>query len=79
MSLILLLFFIYAVLGINIFSGVMLQDKLDEKNNFRTFQRAMIILMKFSTGEDWNAFMFELANTDGYNGVECKVSGKLYF
>ena len=34
MTLILLLFFVYAALGINIFSGVQLQDKLDRKNNF---------------------------------------------
>jgi hypothetical protein len=34
MSLILLLFFIYAALGINLFSGVMLGNNLDRKNNF---------------------------------------------
>lgn len=32
----------------------------------------MGLLMKFSTGEDWNMFMYELANKDGYNGVECR-------
>lgn len=31
----------------------------------------MVVLMKFSTGEDWNAFMYELANYESYNGVEC--------
>ena len=68
MSLILLLFYIYAALGINLFSSVMLQDSLDLKNNFQTFPNAMVVLMKFSTGEDWNKFMYELANTDGYRG-----------
>lgn len=34
MSLILLLFYIYAALGINLFSSVMLQNSLDSKNNF---------------------------------------------
>jgi len=34
LTLIFLLFFIFACLGINLFSGVMLQDALDEKNNF---------------------------------------------
>ena len=34
MSLILLLFFIYAALALNLFSGIMLQKYLDEKNNF---------------------------------------------
>ena len=34
MSLLVLLFFIYAALGLNLFSSVMLQEYLDEKNNF---------------------------------------------
>lgn len=34
----------------------------------------MIMLMKFSTGEDWNQFMFELALQDQYNGVKCLKS-----
>lgn len=71
MSLILLLFFIYASLAINLFSGVMLQDHLNEKNNFQTFMGSMTMFMKFSTGEGWNYFMYELANTEGYKGVEC--------
>jgi hypothetical protein len=32
----------------------------------------MIVLMKFSTGEDWNRYMYELANMKGFNGKECK-------
>ena len=71
MALIFLLFFIYAALGINLFSGVMLQEFLDSKNNFQSFDKAMIVLMKFSTGEDWNYYMFELANKKPYNGEEC--------
>ena len=64
MSLIFLLFFIYAALGINLFSGVAFVDKLDDKNNFQSFANSMIMLMKFATGEDWNGFMYELANGD---------------
>lgn len=64
MSLILLLFFIYAALGLNIFSGVRLQEHLDDKNNFQSFPNAMVMLMRFSTGEDWNSFMYELASID---------------
>ena len=29
----------------------------------------MLILMRFATGEDWNAFMYELGNTEN-----CRVS-----
>jgi hypothetical protein len=54
MSLLLLLLFIYASFAINLFSGVMLQEHLDEKNNFQTFSSSMLILLRFSTGEGWN-------------------------
>ena len=79
MTLIFLLYFIYACLGINLFSGIMLQDALDEKNNFKSFWTAMIMLVKFSTGEDWNQYMFELALKDSYQGVKCMVSFFNYF
>ena len=71
MTLIVLLMFIFAALGINLFASVMLQDALNEKNNFKEFGNAFVILMSFMTGEDWNTFMFELANQEGYNGVKC--------
>ena len=64
-----ILLFIYAALGTNLFSQVIYQDQLNEKNNFRTFGQAMILLMRCATGEDWNLIMYELANTEGYNGV----------
>ena len=31
----------------------------------------MVTLMRFSTGEDWHLFMYELANQEGYHGKEC--------
>jgi len=58
-----LLLFIYAALGINVFSGVMYQDYIDEKNNFSTISNAIIILFRCSTGEDWNKVMHELSVT----------------
>ena len=64
MTLIVLLFFIFAALGINLFSQVIFQERIDSKNNFKGFQNSMIILMKFSTGEDWNGFMYEFALTE---------------
>ena len=77
MSLIVLLFFIYAALAVNFFSDVMLQDYLDEKNNFQSWPSSMIVLMKFSTGEDWNMFMYELANQDSKPIVIATLKGLL--
>ena len=31
----------------------------------------MVLLFRCATGEDWNLVMYELANTKGYDGVEC--------
>ncbi len=59
----LILLFIYAALGINLFSSVIHQTELNHKNDFRTFSNAMILLMRCATGEDWNLIMYELANT----------------
>lgn len=72
MTLILLLLFIGAALAINLFSQVQHQRYLDDKNNFQSFPGSMIMLWKFSTGEGWNKYMYELANTKGYAGKECQ-------
>ena len=31
----------------------------------------MLALISFSTGENWNLIMFELANQDDFNGKQC--------
>jgi hypothetical protein len=64
-ALMFLLLFIYAALGINLFSGVILQDFVTEKNNFKSIGTAIIYLFRCSTGEDWNKVMHELALAPG--------------
>jgi len=56
-SLLLLLFFIFSVCGVQLYSMVKLNDDLNEQANFRTFGNAMLLLVRFSTGENWNGFM----------------------
>jgi len=72
MGLMVILLFIYAALGLNLFSQVMMQSQINEKNNFQSFSNAMILLMRCATGEDWNLIMYELANQDSYEGVICR-------
>lgn len=62
MALFVLILFIYACIGINLFSKVKALDNINSYNNFQTFSGAMLILLRFSTGEDWNAYMYEFAN-----------------
>ena len=60
-SLIMLMFFIFAIIGMNSFSGVKLQNELNENNNFTTFGMSLIILIRCATGEKWHVIMRELA------------------
>lgn len=60
-SLIMLMFFIFAIIGMNSFSGVKHQIELNENNNFTTFGMSLIVLLRCATGEKWNVIMRELA------------------
>ena len=61
----LFLFFIFAVVGMNLFGKVAYYDANNEGVSF-PFDRAMMSLLRFSTGENWNGFMHAVAHqTDG--------------
>jgi len=64
----LMLFFIYAVMGVQLFAYVKLGDALNDQANFQNFWGAMLMLMRSATGENWNGVMYELANSD-----ECQL------
>jgi hypothetical protein len=71
-GLLLLLVFIYAALGMHLFSQIMLQETLNEKSNFQSFLGGFVLLMRCATGEDWHRFMYELGNSKGYKHKECQ-------
>lgn len=63
-ALMFLLLFVYATLGISLFSGVVQQDLVNEKDNFTSVGLAMYTLFRCTTGEDWNGIMHELSITN---------------
>ena len=69
LSLLLLVIYIYACFGIYLFAGAKRRAELDTYNNFSSFGRAMLGLVRWSTGEDFQEFMYELANEQ-----DCEVS-----
>lgn len=77
LTLICLITFIYAVLGINLFSTVMYKDYYNSQNNFRNIFNALLLLLRCLTGEDWNAIMHELASSSPYEDEKC-VSSQTY-
>lgn len=55
LTLLLLIYFIFAILGVFIFKGTPVGDLV-----FRDFGVAFLNLFRFSTGEDWHLSMYEL-------------------
>ncbi|KAL1020919.1 hypothetical protein UPYG_G00006400 [Umbra pygmaea] len=57
--LIVMLFFIYAVIGMQVFGKVALMDgtQINRNNNFQTFPQAVLLLFRCATGEAWQEVM----------------------
>ncbi|CAH1786625.1 unnamed protein product [Owenia fusiformis] len=54
-----MLFFIYAIIGMQVFGNIILDPGTDinRHNNFRTFLEALILLFRCATGENWQSIM----------------------
>ncbi|CAM9376355.1 unnamed protein product, partial [Discosporangium mesarthrocarpum] len=61
-ALLFLVFFIYAVMGVQLFSKVALNGAVDVHANFQTFWGSIVLLLRFSTGENWNGFMYDMSS-----------------
>ncbi|CAN0485202.1 unnamed protein product, partial [Ectocarpus sp. 8 AP-2014] len=60
-ALLFLLFFIFAAMGVQLYAKVCLRGALNAQANFRSFWDTMVLLLRFSTGENWNGFMYDVA------------------
>ncbi|XP_041984282.1 muscle calcium channel subunit alpha-1-like isoform X2 [Aricia agestis] len=69
--LIVLLFFIYAVVGMQLFGRIELDDEIiTRNNNFQTFGGALMVLFRSATGEAWQEIMMALSpNDDTHPGI----------
>eukprot|EP00301_Raphidiophrys_heterophryoidea_P006188 c12515_g4_i2.p1 GENE.c12515_g4_i2~~c12515_g4_i2.p1 ORF type:complete len:1711 (+),score=471.23 c12515_g4_i2:352-5133(+) len=76
--LMLLLFVIYACLGMALFGQTVHGEFLNVYANFETFPIAMITLYRVTTGENWNGIMYDCALKEGdYNSSNVQCSGAL--
>ncbi|KAH8395723.1 hypothetical protein KR222_011591, partial [Zaprionus bogoriensis] len=68
--LIVLLFFIYAVVGMQVFGKIALDSEtgINRNNNFQTFQQAVLVLFRSATGEAWQEIMMSCS---AQPGVKC--------
>ena len=72
--LLMLIFFIMAVLGNSLFYEVTEGDAINEWKNFTNFHLSFSLLFSISTGEDWNRIMYDCMDTPP-NCIEGKTCG----
>uniref|UniRef100_A0A8C1SZ74 Calcium channel, voltage-dependent, R type, alpha 1E subunit b n=1 Tax=Cyprinus carpio TaxID=7962 RepID=A0A8C1SZ74_CYPCA len=67
--LIAMLFFIYAIIGMQVFGNIKLNDEshINQHNNFKTFFGALMLLFRSATGESWQEIMLSCLG-----GKECE-------
>ncbi|KAJ8286519.1 hypothetical protein GJAV_G00040090 [Gymnothorax javanicus] len=77
--LIAMLFFIYAIIGMQVFGNIELNEdtSINHHNNFRTFLQALMLLFRSATGEAWHEIMLACLSHrpcdegSGSSGKEC--------
>ncbi|XP_022780550.1 voltage-dependent N-type calcium channel subunit alpha-1B-like isoform X2 [Stylophora pistillata] len=69
--LIMLMFFMYAVIGMQLFGKIALdsETEINSKNNFRNLLQALQVLFRSATGEDWHKIMLAC-----YDAAKCDAN-----
>ncbi|KAK7889788.1 hypothetical protein WMY93_025348 [Mugilogobius chulae] len=72
--LIAMLFFIYAIIGMQVFGNIKLNEKthINRHNNFKTFSSALMLLFRSATGESWQEIMLSCLS-----GQQCEMDPSL--
>jgi hypothetical protein len=58
-SILFLMLFIYATMGVQLFAKVALHNTIDYHANFQNFWTAILFLLRIATGENWNGCMHD--------------------
>ena len=58
-SVLILFFFIFAIMGMNLFGMVKFGENLNRHANFKDFPSSMLVLFRMATGESWNGIMHD--------------------
>ncbi|KAG6969181.1 hypothetical protein JG687_00003360 [Phytophthora cactorum] len=62
-SILFLMLFIYATMGVQIFAKVAMSANIDDHANFQDFGTGFLFLLRAATGEAWNSCMHDLASS----------------
>ena len=61
--LLMLIFFMFSIMGVFSFGTIKEGDVLDDLKSFNNFQDSFLLLFAITTGEDWNKIMFDCSRT----------------
>lgn len=67
-----LIIFIYAIIGMNFFMNVQLQNSLTPNSNFQTFGKTFMLLFRVGTISGWNDVLQALMLTSSDPGTKCE-------
>jgi hypothetical protein len=70
-----LIYFIFSILATFLFKSITEGAIIDENNNFQNFGMSMLLLIRISTGEDWNYIMKDTMNTEDDKCIPNKTCG----
>jgi hypothetical protein len=73
--LLMLIFFMFSIMGNFMFNKVKYGNVLMELKNFTTFDNAFLLLFAISTGEDWNRIMFDCSRTEKDGCIKGETCG----
>nr|XP_015204427.1 PREDICTED: voltage-dependent P/Q-type calcium channel subunit alpha-1A [Lepisosteus oculatus] len=81
--LIAMLFFIYAIIGMQVFGNIAIDEEdeesaINQHNNFRTFFQALMLLFRSATGEAWHDIMLSCLGgkpCDPRSGIQADECG----
>ncbi|RHY64456.1 hypothetical protein DYB38_002793 [Aphanomyces astaci] len=72
-SLLLLFYYIYAAVAVQLYATVALNhDQITDYQNFQTFWIAFQTLIGFSTGENWDTFLWQVYDTAPATNAQCE-------
>ncbi|CAG9459996.1 unnamed protein product [Pedinophyceae sp. YPF-701] len=64
-SVVFLFFFIFAIMGMQLFGLIPYNEDLSRHANFKNFPNAMLTLFRMATGESWNGIMWDTIEPAG--------------
>lgn len=74
-ALLMLIYFIFSILATFLFKSITEGEIINDNNNFHNFGMSMLILIRISTGEDWNYIMKDTMLTEDDNCIPNKNCG----